>query len=51
VPKQKPHWKDQWEWCATYGKARIVLDRILPFLIAKKAEAETVLAFSSGAAK
>jgi hypothetical protein len=43
--KEKPHHKDQWLWQVYYYDARMVLTRILPFLITKRGDAEKVLEY------
>lgn len=38
-PRQKEHWNDCWFWHATDARARIVIWRVLPHLITKRADA------------
>src|SRR5262249_51353211 len=41
---RKPHHKPMFRWCAIYNDARMVISRILPFMITKRKDAELVLA-------
>jgi hypothetical protein len=41
---EKPHYKPQWRWRVRNKSAALVLQRVLPYLITKRREAEAVFA-------
>ena len=43
--KNKPHWKECFHWKAHSRKAAIIIEKLLPYLIIKKPQAQLALKF------
>jgi hypothetical protein len=44
-PRQQAHYRDQWRWHATGDEAAVILQRLLPYLIAKTPQAALGIEF------